>query len=285
MKHYWVLGLLGVGFYGIFQFSRGEWWFQENRHNTHDAVVAERTVSSGNQDFLWTGDVAHGRTLEIKGINGGVIARGGSGDEVVVRATKRSRRGNTADVQIEVVEHSGGVTVCAMYPSRESRNVCAPGEAGRMSSRNSDVNVDFEVSVPRGIAFIGRTVNGGVRVETLEGPVEAHTVNGSITVSAAGPVRAATVNGSIETIVDRTTVGGDVRLETVNGRVVLALPANANADVSGSTSNGRITSEFPLTISGRFGPKQVSGMLGSGGDNIRLQSVNGSISVVRRGGP
>ena len=66
-----------------------------------------------------------------------------------------------------------------------------------LRSRNNDVKVDFTVIVPAGVAFVGRTVNGGVKAIDLTGDVEARTVNGNITLATGGYARAKTVNGSI----------------------------------------------------------------------------------------
>ena len=63
-----------------------------------------------------------------------------------------------------VLEHSGGVTICAVYPHRPNRepNECAPGEGGRNSVQNNDVSVEWEVQVPRGVNLTARTINGGI---------------------------------------------------------------------------------------------------------------------------
>ena len=73
------------------------------------------------EDFHWQGRVAPGRTVEIKGINGGIEARPADGAEVEVTARKRGRASELDEVKVEVVEHEGGVTVCAVYPSRWSK--------------------------------------------------------------------------------------------------------------------------------------------------------------------
>ena len=117
----------------------------------------------------------------------------------------------TADeVRIEVVAHAAGVTICAVYPAEG--NSCEPGDEGRLRSRNNDVKVDFTVMVPAGMAFVGRTVNGGVKAIDLTGDVEARTVNGNITLATSGYARAKTVNGSIR------AEFGSVRLNPANQR-------------------------------------------------------------------
>ena len=72
-------------------------------------------------DFVWRGAVGVGQTVEIKGMNGDIIAERSTGRQIEVRAEKRARRSDPKAVRIEVVEHAGGVTVCAVYPSSRGR--------------------------------------------------------------------------------------------------------------------------------------------------------------------
>ena len=89
-----------------------------------------------------------------------------------------------------MVEHAGGVTICAVYPSRATPNECAPGKAGRMHVRDNDVNVEFRVSVPAGVRFVGRTVNGGIEARGIKADAEAETVNGGVELDSTGTARA-----------------------------------------------------------------------------------------------
>src|SRR4051812_19743616 len=95
------------------------------------AVVASRTnvasaapraaVQQQGNEFRFREALAAGKVLEIKGINGNVEATPSSSGEVEVVAVKSSRRGNAEDVRIEVVRHSEGVTICAVYPNSGGR--------------------------------------------------------------------------------------------------------------------------------------------------------------------
>ena len=118
----------------------------------------------GDDDFRWHGKIGAGQSIEIKGVNGSIHAVPARGEEVEVTAVKRGRRSDPADVTIQILEHAGSVTICALYPSHHSgrSNECAPGDEGRMDTQNNDVDVEFTVQVPPGVRFIGRTVNGAV---------------------------------------------------------------------------------------------------------------------------
>lgn len=248
-------------------------------------ILASTAAPIAAQDeFSWRGRLGDGQTLEIKGVNGGIRAVAARGSEARVVAEKTARRSDVDDVEIEVIEHRGGVTICAVYPSREGRepNECAPGDAGRMNVRNNDVKVEFIVEVPDGVHFTARTVNGGVDVEDIGSDVRAFTVNGSVQVTTSGFAEATTVNGSIDVAMNAARWSRDLAFETVNGRITLTLDGDVNADVEAETVNGGISSDYPLTIRGRFGPKRLSGTIGNGGPGIHLSTVNGSIALRRR---
>ena len=251
-------------------------------------VLFAGAYAAAQTDFNWNGQLAPGQSIEITGINGEIHAIGASGIDVVVTAVKSARRSNPSEVRFETVAHAGGVTVCAIYPAPPSEpgNECKPGGRGKSNSRDNDTVVDFTVRIPAGIGFIGRTVNGSVNAEDLQGAVESYTVNGSLKVATTGSVRANTVNGSIDAAMGRTDSSNGASFKTVNGEITLRLPASANADVHLSSVNGRIRSEFPLAVTGLLepgsGPRRLDGMLGSGGQKLDASTVNGGISLLKR---
>ncbi len=93
-------------------------------------LLASSLPAVDRDEFHWRSHLAPGLTLEIKGVNGDVRAEAAAGGQVEVYATKRGRYSEPADVDIEVVEHDGGVTICAAI-----RAAACPGRtiAGRAS--------------------------------------------------------------------------------------------------------------------------------------------------------
>jgi hypothetical protein len=248
------------------------------------AIALLPLVAEGADSFRWRGRVAAGQAVEVKGVNGRIEARAGSGAEVEVTATKRGRRSNPDSVQVEVVEHGGGVTLCAVYPSPsgEQPNQCAPGSGGRMNTRDNDVSVEFVVSVPPGVNFVGRNVNGEVVARGMPEDAEVHTVNGQVVVEASGHTVARTVNGSIHSSMGRADWTGDAEFSTVNGSITLELPASTGAEVEARTVNGGIETDFPLEVSGRYSRRRLSGTIGGGGRKLSLETVNGAIQLKSR---
>ena len=235
-------------------------------------------------EFRWDGRLAAGRTLEIKGVNGSIQATAGPGDRVEVVATRRGRRNDPEAVRIETVEHAGGITVCAVYPSADAAkpNECAPGEGGRMNVRNNDVNVEFQVKVPAGVKLRARTVNGAVEATGLTADADAETVNGSVKLETTGVARAETVNGSVNVAMGRADWSDDLAFKTVNGSIRVTLPSNAGASVDAEVVNGSIQSDFPVS-GGRAAKRRLTGTIGAGGRNLSLETVNGSIHIAQGG--
>jgi hypothetical protein len=245
--------------------------------------LAATADAKAQQAFSWNGSVDRGDAVSIRGINGTIIARAARGNEVRVTAEKTSRDGKESTVEIQVIEDSDGVLICALYPTparAEEENRCARGRAYQMSTKDNDVKVNFTVEVPDGVELEAVTVNGDVEVEGVESSVEAVTVNGDIMIGTNGGASATTVNGSIEARVG--DLSDDAEFTTVNGSVKLYMPAGVSADIEATTVNGRIETDFPITIRGRWGPRSASGEIGGGGPNLEITTVNGSIEILRR---
>ena len=261
-------------------------------------TVTASKIHRQDDTFTWEGRVGSGGFVEIHGVNGAIRARTGSGDRVRVEAEKEPRRGQEDDVEIVVEEFRNGVVVCAVYPGQ--RRECEPGRGAQGDIRENDVQVAFDVVLPEDVRFLGYTVNGSIKTEPLGADVEAHTVNGSIeTASRRGDVTAKTVNGSITAeaggLVLAQTVNGSINarlgeatpergmgFETTNGSITVELPDSFNAEVRAQASTGSIKSDFPLRIerNGHVG-SEATGRLGSGGPELQLEVLNGSIKLRR----
>ena len=228
-------------------------------------------AAAAQEPFHWTGRLAAGKRLEIKGVNGAVRAVGvAAGSQVEVTATKSARRSDPASVEIKV-----------LTTGRRARheNECTAGDHWSTNTDDNDVVVDFDVKVPAGVKFYGQTVNGGVEAEHLASDAQVYTVNGSIRVSTSGYAEATTVNGSIVASLGKADWTDGLEFTTVNGGITLDLPASFSAEVHAKTLNGDVVSDFPLLVSGRFGPRNFHGTVGAGGRSLDL-STNGTVTAI-----
>ena len=254
------------------------------------AAHAAPLAAQKSENFNWSRALPAGRTLEIKGVNGGISAVGTNGGEVRVRAEKRSKKGLASEVKIEVLETSSGVTICAVYPTPKRRsgagreNKCTAGSNWNVNTDNNDVTVEWTIEVPRGVNLAAQTVNGGIEIARMQSDVIAETVNGGVDVSTTGLVRAKTVNGSLDVAMGRMNWPGTLNFETVNGSISVTFTGALNAQVSAETVNGGISSDWPLTVRGKWGPKSMNGTIGDGGRSLKLSTVNGDIEINNEGG-
>ncbi|HWZ28896.1 MAG TPA: DUF4097 family beta strand repeat-containing protein [Gemmatimonadales bacterium] len=245
------------------------------------ALIAPAGLAAQASDFHWSGKLAAGQRLEIKGVNGAIHATSTSSGTADVTARKHARRSDPESVKIQVVTTPEAVTICAVYPTpddADQENDCESGRHWHSNTRDNDVVVDFTIQVPAGSDFDGRTVNGDVEATGLGGNTQVSTVNGSIDVSTSGHAEANTVNGSIRATMGKTDFD-DAEFRTVNGGITLTMPADLNTEVRAETVNGDLDSDWPVTITGRWGPRRMHGTIGKGGRTLTLGTVNGDIRL------
>jgi hypothetical protein len=234
---------------------------------------AARAESRGKDAgaFAWKGDVAAGKTVYLRNLNGSIETVPATGKKLRIRAV------TTGGAKVEVVEHDGTLTACG-FPDAKAHTCGKNGEYDVSGTTRKQSKVEMIVDVPRGVKVDASSVNGDVRVDRNGAAATLETVNGSIEARATGPVKATTVNGGIDVVVDRLSGTSGVTLETVNGTIRVQLPAGADADVRASVVNGSIDSKLALAGEKRS-KRSLRGVLGTGGAPVALETVNGSIEL------
>ena len=213
--------------------------------------------------------------VHIENINGDVHINVWDQNSVKVDAVKRAySQKNLSEATIDAQSTPDMLRIKTKYP--EQRNYDGRNREDRMAS------VEYTLTVPRSAQLDGADlVNGSLDVEGVQGDVRANLVNGTVTAAGlGGEVKISTVNGGIEANVASLGTTKEVQLNSVNGSIVLSVPAGASADIKASTLNGKITNDLGLKVEdGQFIGHNLSGQIGSGGARIRLNNVNGSIDI------
>lgn len=253
--------------------------------NTH-AAPNTRILSSGplaqkprgdelTEAFSQTYPLSQTGRVHLENINGDVHINVWDQASVKVDAVKRAySQKSLSEATIDVESAPDNVRIKTRYP--EDRNYDGRNREDRMAS------VEYTVTIPRRAQLDGiDLVNGSLDVEGAQGDVRANLVNGTVTASGmGGEVKISTVNGGINANVASLGTTKDVQLNSVNGTIVLNVPAGASADIKASTLNGKITNDLGLKVEdGQFIGHNLSGQVGSGGARIRLNNVNGSIDI------
>jgi hypothetical protein len=248
---------------------------------TAGAAPAPAAGGASGVDFSWNGVLTPGQTVEIHGINGGIHAEPATGGEALVTARKKAHRSDPGKVRVVAETNRDGVTICVLYPDRNGRTGDDCDSRHSRHSDDNDVSVDFQVRLPKGVRLVSNTVNGSVEGHGLASEVVVSTVNGSVRLSTSKAAEVSTVNGSIETAVGLRDGKEDLEFSTVNGSIVLKVAADTGAEIEASTVNGHMSTDFPITVSGKFGPQSMHGTIGAGGRTVKLSTVNGNIRVER----
>jgi hypothetical protein len=262
------------------------------------ALGAQQQYGRDSDTWHWDGRVDAGRWMNVFNINGSVDFMPSSDNMVHVVAEKRSNGREMDNIHYEVVQVGGNVTICAIWNDNSRCDDNGIRQIRRNENNETHSSVKFTVRVPRnvrvgahsvnggvsvrdvGAEVRANTVNGGVSVRNTSGPVEASTVNGGVDVNtSAGPVNAQTVNGNVDAKMASLQGDDDMSFKTVNGSVSITVPARFDANFRFDTVHGGIDSDFPMTLTGRFGPRHASGTIGAGGRDLRASSVNGSIEL------
>jgi len=225
------------------------------------------------EEFHKSYPLAAAGRVSLHNVNGSVRIAAWDKNEVQVDAVKRARSQEAMkEAEIVVDARADLIEIRTRYPEHSHRD-------------HDSASVDYTLTVPRGARLDEiRTVNGSVEIEGAAGEVRAGSVNGAVRgLRLLGEVGLSTVNGRVEAEFERLE-GKRISLKSVNGTVVVRLPQGAGLHLNAATVHGEIDSDFDLTVRRiRFGPgRDVDTVVGGGGADVTLRTVNGSIRLQRR---
>lgn len=214
--------------------------------------------------------------LILENVNGDVTIESWAEKSVKVTAYMVAKDQESLDrIEVKMKQSSNRITVETDYQSND-------GDWGRNSSGGS---VDYTVMVPADIDLRELDlVNGSLVITNVSGELNADVVNGSIEATGlASDVEVESVNGSVNLTFDDSAKSIDVEVETVNGSIRLYFPENFGAKVAASTGNGSIKTDFGLQgTKGKYYGTDLEGSFGDDSSELELESVNGSIKVLKK---
>jgi len=225
------------------------------------------------ENFDQTYPLAAGGRVALSNVNGSVQVSVWDQATVRVQAVKEAdTREDLDNLRIEVRNTASAVSIETRYP--ESRG-----------SEHRHLSVEYTLTVPKGAALDKvELVNGALTVSGLGGEVDAELVNGQAKLMGlAGNVSVETVNGQVTVELEKFAAGQRVKLETVNGEIELRLAAGVAADLQAETVNGHLSNDFGVPVNKhKYVGADMTGSIGTGGGDVRLETVNGKIQVVKK---
>lgn len=214
--------------------------------------------------------------------NGGVSVRGWDRNDVHVRVRVTARAGSEADAralasQARLITADGRIRVEG--PRIDDRGSWRGGRDREWWSAS------YEVQVPRTARVTAAATNGGIIVDDVRGSVNAETTNGGLVFyDVSGDIRGRATNGGIRVELSGSRwQGAGMDVQTTNGGVRVALPADFSAELEARAVNGGISVDFPITVSGPINSRrEIRATIGSGGPPIRVATTNGGVRISRR---
>jgi hypothetical protein len=245
----------------------------------------------------FTGD----KTIDVDLVNGSLNVIGDGGTtmrvdaELVIRAASQDQiaRAKKDDV-LDMNEKDGVAQLYENGPFRNNNDHSSDYHGFHEdSTRQYEVAWNVTVHVPRATALKLRTVNGGVTAQDTSGTFDVRSVNGALSMTdVSGSGTASAVNGT-NTVSFHENPKADSAFTSVNGKIEVTFQPGLSADFDLKTVNGEMFTDFESTAlasaagtgtkdNGRFvyknrGESRIR--VGSGGPQIRLETVNGSIQI------
>ena len=229
--------------------------------------------------FTWSDRVPAGATLAMRSMNGDIDVAVGTDDTVRVSARIEWRKGDPdKTLRLSGSRQGDDALICAVWGdggcSRE-------GYTAKFDGKGTDAKVFFKVTVPAGVKLDLQGINGNVTA-SASAPVKAHTMNGDVrVVTAVGPVDGQTLNGSVDIRMSSLVGTDSVIAKTLNGSVYVYLPDPVDAAIDLGVTNGSVSTEFPVTITGEPSRRSIRAVLGAGSRTVHARSMNGRVSLRR----
>ncbi len=227
--------------------------------------------------------------LSVRNVNGGIVIRGWDKDsarvtvEKIVTASRSSvARHFLREVEINFDSDETHLDIEPKLPKGANGNwnffdwIFGTGERAK-------VRVNFVILVPRKLNAEVENVNGRIDIKDLAGELDVKCTNGRVTLeNVTGDISAKTVNGRLRVKISDARALDDLTLKTINGSVTVWLPNDIGGKVDLGTLNGSITTDFPLELRGKIAKHEMRGRIGKGHSRIRINTLNGSIRLLKQ---
>ncbi len=214
--------------------------------------------------------------VAVSNINGSITIETWDKDQVKVEAVRTADTKERLDeTRIVIDAKSDSLTIKTEYPKRNDG----------MWNKSSKLVVDYRLTVPKNAVLDEiETINGSINITNSGNVTNAKAVNGQVrALNLRGTAELSTVNGSVVAEFDELPATSKIRLNTVNGQVNLTVPSDINATIKADSLNGSIANDFGLPVrKGKYVGRDMYGRIGTGESSIKLNSLNGGLSIKRR---
>jgi DUF4097 and DUF4098 domain-containing protein YvlB len=214
-------------------------------------AVPAAAQSRQEETFDRTLTVQPGGTFRLRTFSGRVNIRGGSGDQVVIKAVRRATRERLAEIKIEVTSSGSTVEIDANHRLVERRN-------------DNVVETDFDITVPARARLDIKTFSADVTVTGVSASQNIDGFSSDITIES-----------------NDWDDGHDIDVNTFSGDVRLRLPAGARGNIDFNSFSGRFESDLPVTLTNSSRRNFRGALNGGGAGDFRLKTFSGDVRILK----
>ena len=277
----WVLAFIGIGLFAVLVFAvmmMARWGrrFANEIPTTRSEQVAKAGETALNEStadqviptpnettFVKTFPLDADAAFSLQNMNGSVVVSGWDKPRAEVRAIQRGS-GNEIPVFFTVGKKSVSIRTAETRGGRDLR---------------------YEIKLPQELGRVDiRSVKGSIKVSDIAGTIAVEAVNGTIELSGvSGVSKAKTVNGSIKSILEEAS-NVPMEFSTVSGSIDLTVKSGFDATLDASAVHGSISidDQFGISVEKQLVGQHARGEIGSGGQPLKLTTVNGSIKLAKQ---
>lgn len=241
--------VVGLALALVFGLSAGSAWAKEKfeeKFSKTEALVKDGRVT-------------------ITNFSGSIAVKSWAKEEVLIEATKVAEassldkaKQNAALVTIEIGKNGNVVQIQTKYPER---------------TRNINVSVSYQLTIPAGASIKVRSFSGSVEASDIGGAFEGNITSGKTELArigggvdcrvTSGKLSLRDVTGDIDVIcisggIEATGVKGSVNVEATSGNVTLRDITGAKS-VRAHVTSGRITYDGEIAAGGKYSLEAFSG--------------------------
>jgi len=192
-----------------------------------------------------------------------------SGGAIRLEALAGDTKLDTSGGGVDVHDHTGSVDAHSSGGGIELARVkgkCnVETSGGGITADDIDGSLDADTS------------GGSIHLSVVRGNIKAHTSGGGIRIrEAGGRVEADTSGGSVQASFTKGNARGGT-IESSGGGVSVSIDPGIGLAIDASGNS--VDSELPLTVRGEISRQHLHGVLGGGGETLRLRTSGGSVHI------
>ncbi|MBU8892247.1 MAG: DUF4097 domain-containing protein [Bacteroidales bacterium] len=252
------------------------------------AILALGISACYAQDFKY--DVKQSGQIFIKNMTGRISIEETTGSQLIIETSRFEKKPERADGLKSLYGSGAEDNTGIGLEVNTNGNVI---EIAGASKQSEDAYYTFKV--PKGINvkidYRSPFASDDIKVKNFSSELEVSVLNPGIDLeNVTGPVILNLTNGDINIDFGTINQQAPISLHATNGIIDITLPSNTPANISMSTINGEIFTNFDIDFETKSkdglsyigGGQKIVGKINGGGVNINLKTINDNIYLRKK---